>query len=60
VWAPDLRGFIKTDDGGELLVSFQRVLQWWVDVYVCVNDTVEFPPAIGAQPPERFRQGVRA
>jgi len=36
-----------------------RILQWWVDVYVCVNHTVEFPPAIGAQPPKRFRQGTR-
>jgi hypothetical protein len=23
VWAPDLRGFIKTDDGGELLIFFE-------------------------------------
>ena len=34
-----------------------RLLQWWIDVYVCVNDNVEYPPAVGAQPPERFRQG---
>jgi hypothetical protein len=101
VWEPDLRGFIKAADGGELLASIKglsidgdwpeprraiagqvtlvteheplrwlntcflvgegeidaRMLQWWVDVYVCVNDTVEYSPAIGAQPPERFRQG---
>ncbi len=35
-----------------------RILQWWIDVYVCVNDTVKYLPAIGAQPPERFRQGA--
>jgi hypothetical protein len=35
-----------------------RILQWWFDAYVCVNDTVPYPPAIGAQPPERFRQGT--
>ncbi|HEV3288921.1 MAG TPA: hypothetical protein VG123_08005 [Streptosporangiaceae bacterium] len=29
-------------------------------VHVCVNDTGGFPPAIGAQPPGRFWQGVRA
>jgi hypothetical protein len=102
VWMPDLRGFIKADDGGELLLGFQglsidgdwpeerrraivgqvrlitgheplrwlntchlvgegeinaRVLQWWIDAYVCVNDIVEYPPALGAQAPDRFRQG---
>jgi hypothetical protein len=34
-----------------------RILQWWVDAYVCVNDKVPYPPKIGAQPPARFRQG---
>ena len=30
---------------------------WWLDVYVCVNELAQGPPAIGAEPPERFRQG---
>jgi hypothetical protein len=29
---------------------------WWLDTYVCVNEQAQGPPAIGAQPPERFRQ----
>jgi hypothetical protein len=32
---------------------------WWLDVYVCVNEQAEAPPAIGAQPPTRFRQRGR-
>ena len=28
---------------------------WWVDVFVCVNEIALGPPAIGAEPPERFR-----
>jgi hypothetical protein len=35
-----------------------RLLQWWIDAYVCVNDTVEYPPAIGVPAPGRFRQGA--
>lgn len=104
VWLPNLRGFIKADDGGELLLGFDglsidgdwpeprralvgrvdliteheplrwlntcflvgegeinaRVLEWWVDAFVCVNDTVEYPPAVGFPAPARFRQGRRA
>jgi hypothetical protein len=30
---------------------------WWLDVFVCVNEQAQGPPAIGAEPPERFRQG---
>jgi hypothetical protein len=29
---------------------------WWLDTYVCVNEQTQAPPAIGADPPERFRQ----
>jgi hypothetical protein len=103
VWAPDLRGMIKTADGGELLLSFtglsidgdypqprraitgqvglitqheplrwlntcflvgegeinaSAALQWWLDAFVCVNDQVQYPPAIGVLPPDRFRQGT--
>jgi hypothetical protein len=29
---------------------------WWLESYVCVNDAAEGPPALGAEPPERFRQ----
>jgi hypothetical protein len=34
---------------------------WWLDAYVCVNEQAQGPPALGAEPPERFRQhGVGA
>lgn len=29
---------------------------WWLDVYVCVNELAQGPPAIGARPPQRFLQ----
>jgi hypothetical protein len=29
---------------------------WWLEAYVCVNELAQGPPALGAQPPERFRQ----
>ena len=29
---------------------------WWLETYVCVNERAQGPPAIGAEPPERFRQ----
>jgi hypothetical protein len=29
---------------------------WWVQAYVCINEMVQHPPAIGDLPPERFRQ----
>jgi len=103
VWTPDLRGVIKADDGGELLLAFAglsidgewpeprraiagrvqliteheplrwlntcfivgegeidaKVLQWWVDAYVCVNDAVPYVPKLGAPAPSRFQQGQR-
>ena len=33
--------------------------KWWLDVFVCVNEQAQGPPAIGAEPPERFRPGFR-
>jgi hypothetical protein len=30
---------------------------WWLDVYVCVNERAQGPPALGHEPPPRFRQG---
>jgi hypothetical protein len=33
---------------------------WWLDVYVCVNELAQGPAALGARPPERFRQGGTA
>jgi hypothetical protein len=30
---------------------------WWLDTYVCVNEQAQGPPALGADPPARFRQG---
>jgi hypothetical protein len=29
---------------------------WWLDTYVCVNEQAQGPPALGTEPPERFRQ----
>ena len=29
---------------------------WWLDTYVCVNEHAQGPPALGAEPPERYRQ----
>ena len=31
--------------------------QWWLDAFGCVNEQAAYPPAIGAEPPARFRQG---
>jgi len=28
---------------------------WWLDTYVCINEQAHGRPAIGAEPPERFR-----
>ena len=30
--------------------------EWWIQAYVCINEVVANPPAIGDVPPERFRQ----
>ena len=29
--------------------------EWWVQAYVCINEMVQHPAAIGDPPPERFR-----
>jgi hypothetical protein len=29
---------------------------WWLDTYVCVHEQAQGPPALGAEPPARFRQ----
>jgi hypothetical protein len=29
---------------------------WWLDVYVCVNEVAQGAPALGTEPPDRFRQ----
>ena len=31
---------------------------WWLDIFVCVNELAGGPPALGAEPPPRFRQGA--
>ena len=103
VWTPNLRGFVRTDDGSEVLVAIhgqsveeqgpqrRRAIlarlefttedpayswlntcfvaaegeidedteEWWLDAFVCVNEQAAHPPAIGAEPPARFRQGTR-
>ena len=28
---------------------------WWLDTFVCVNEQAQGPPALGTEPPERFR-----
>jgi hypothetical protein len=33
--------------------------EWWLTTYVCVNEEALAPPAIGAEPPQRFRQPGR-
>jgi hypothetical protein len=33
--------------------------EWWLEIYVCVNERAQGPPALGAEPPERFRQARR-
>ena len=33
---------------------------WWLDTYVCVNEQAQGPPALGAEPPARFRQHGRS
>jgi hypothetical protein len=30
---------------------------WWLDVSACVHEQAQSPPALGAAPPARFRQG---
>ena len=30
---------------------------WWLSAYVCINEEGQGPPAIGAEPAARFRQG---
>jgi hypothetical protein len=32
---------------------------WWLEAYVCVNEVADGPPALGVEPPERFRQVAR-
>ena len=32
---------------------------WWLDTYVCVNEQARGAPALGDEPPERFRQRGR-
>jgi hypothetical protein len=103
VWTPNLRGFIRTEGGSEILLSIhgQSIAQdsprplrailarlelttedpvftwlntcfvvgegeidedteeWWLDAFVCVNERAGYPPALGAEPPARFRQGPR-
>jgi hypothetical protein len=40
---------------GEGEIDEEREL-WWLLTYVCVNEEAHGPPAIGPEPPERFRQ----
>lgn len=40
---------------GEGEIDEQRE-DWWLDTYVCVNEQAHGVPALGWEPPERFRQ----
>ena len=40
---------------GEGEIDEQRE-HWWLDTYVCVNELADGRPALGVEPPERFRQ----
>jgi len=33
---------------------------WWLEVFVCINELAQGPPALGANPPTRFHQGGTA
>jgi hypothetical protein len=35
----------------------ENVEELWIDAFVCVNEIAQGPPALGAPPPDRFRQG---
>jgi hypothetical protein len=41
---------------GEGEIDEQRV-EWWMSTYVCVNEHAKGPPAVGEEPPDRYRQG---
>ncbi len=34
----------------------EQTQEWWLQSFVCVNEVVQLPPAIGATPPPAFRQ----
>lgn len=34
--------------------------EWWLTTYVCVNEDAQGPPALGIEPPPRFRQAGSA
>jgi hypothetical protein len=101
VWTPNLRGYITTTEGEDILVSIhgQSVVEdapgarrailariemttehpalrwlntcfivgegeideerehWWLSTFVCINEEAKGPPAIGEEPPDRFRRG---
>lgn len=40
---------------GEGEIEEQRD-EWWLQTYACVNEVANGPPAIGVDPPERFRR----
>jgi hypothetical protein len=29
---------------------------WWLDTYVCMNEQAQGAPALGSEPPKRYRQ----
>jgi hypothetical protein len=45
---------------GEGEINASKALEWWLEVYVCVNDLIDYQPAIGSVAPPRFRQGTAA
>lgn len=53
--APDFRWLNTCFVVGEGEIDEERE-NWWLETYVCVNETARGRPALGAEPPERFRQ----
>jgi hypothetical protein len=53
--APDYRWLNTCFVVGEGEIDEERE-NWWLAAYVCVNETAQGAPALGAQPPQPFRQ----
>ena len=47
------RPYDQIGDEGEIDEEREN---WWLDTYVCVNEQAQRSPALGAEPPARFRQ----
>jgi hypothetical protein len=58
--APDYRWLNTCFAVGEGEIDEGRET-WWLETYVCINEVAHGAPALGAEPPGRFRQsGAKA